>query len=149
MNTDTGPVIQKVAGHPNQKYTQQKTDKKNIIYREEKPIFLESKKENINNKKMMESKSSGNLYVKARLNTEGTIDATPYTVSALDIELIQLIGQGTFGKVYKGRIKKTGESVAVKKVYQDPKYKNREVEIVNMLKGNFLMKVLGTYTTNE
>lgn len=46
-----------------------------------------------------------------------------------------LIGQGTFGKVYKGKIIKTGELVAIKRVFQDPKYKNREVEIVEMLKG--------------
>jgi len=36
-----------------------------------------------------------------------------------------MIGQGTFGKVYKGIYKRTGETVAVKKVFQDPKYKNR------------------------
>jgi serine/threonine protein kinase len=46
-----------------------------------------------------------------------------------------LIGQGTFGKVYKSKIKKTGQIVAVKRVFQDPKYKNREVEIVSMLEG--------------
>lgn len=49
--------------------------------------------------------------------------------------------------MFKGRYKKTGEIVAVKKVFQDPKYKNREVEIVNMLKGDFVMKVMGTYST--
>jgi glycogen synthase kinase 3 beta len=37
--------------------------------------------------------------------------------------------------------------VAVKKVFQDPKYKNREIEIVGMLRGDFLMKVLGSFTT--
>ena len=39
--------------------------------------------------------------------------------------------------------------MAIKKVYQDPKYKNREIEIVEMLNGEFVMKVLGTYTTIE
>lgn len=58
-----------------------------------------------------------------------------------------MVGQGTFGKVFKGRVRKTGEIVAVKKVYQDPKYKNREVEIVGMLRGDFLMKVLGSFST--
>ena len=46
-------------------------------------------------------------------------------ISSLDIEMIELIGQGTFGQVFKARIKKTGEYVAVKRVFQDPKYKNR------------------------
>lgn len=58
-----------------------------------------------------------------------------------------MVGQGTFGKVFKGRVRKTGEIVAVKKVFQDPKYKNREVEIVGMLRGDFLMKVLGSFST--
>ena len=39
----------------------------------------------------------------------------------------EIIGQGTFGKVFKAKIKKTGEVVAIKKVFQDPKYKNREI----------------------
>lgn len=51
--------------------------------------------------------------------------------------------------MFKGRVRKTGEIIAVKKVFQDPKYKNREVEIVNMLRGDFLMKVLGSFTTFE
>ncbi len=52
------------------------------------------------------------------------MDCTPH-LTAYDIELIEIIGQGTFGKVYKGKNRKTGELVAVKKVFQDPKYKNR------------------------
>ncbi len=49
-----------------------------------------------------------NLYMKARLHTEGTMDSTPPMLSSYDIELIEIIGQGTFGKVFKGRLKKTG-----------------------------------------
>lgn len=87
--------------------------------------------------------------MKARMHTEGTMDTTPPNITAHDIDLTEIIGQGTFGKVYKGVMRKTGETVAVKKVYQDPKYKNREVEIVNMLRGDFVMKVLGSYSTVE
>ncbi len=57
----------------------------------------------------MESKSGNNLYMKARMNTEGgTTDSTPSYSSSCDIELIEVVGQGTFGKVYKGRVRKTG-----------------------------------------
>jgi hypothetical protein len=46
--------------------------------------------------------------MKARMNTEGTLDSTPPYSNGYDIELIELIGQGTFGKVYRGRVKRTG-----------------------------------------
>jgi serine/threonine protein kinase len=35
------------------------------------------------------------------------------------------VGAGTFGTVHKVRDRKTLEIVAIKKVFQDPKYKNR------------------------
>ena len=50
-----------------------------------------------------------------------------------DLEYLSLIGQGTFGKVFRAKLKRNNQIVAVKKVFQDPKYKNREVEIVSML----------------
>jgi glycogen synthase kinase 3 beta len=37
------------------------------------------------------------------------------------------IGEGTFGIVYKGKLKRNGEIVAIKKVLQDSRYKNREI----------------------
>ena len=66
-----------------------------------------------------------------------------------DLEMLEVVGQGTFGQVFKAKVRRTGEVVAVKRVFQDPKYKNREVEIVGMLKGDFVMRVLGTYSTRE
>ena len=56
---------------------------------------------------------------------DGTFDCTPKNMGESDLELINIIGQGTFGKVFKARIKRTGQLVAVKRVFQDPKYKNR------------------------
>jgi glycogen synthase kinase 3 beta len=44
-----------------------------------------------------------------------------------DVDIIGIIGQGTFGQVFKGRLKQTGEIVAIKRVAQDKKYKNREI----------------------
>lgn len=84
-----------------------------------------------------------------RIKTEGSFDSTSSCIFNNDVEVIGLIGQGTFGQVFKGRLKQTGEIIAIKRVLQDRKYKNREVEIVNMLNGDFVMKVLGTYLTME
>ena len=46
-----------------------------------------------------------------------------YTVQAL-------IGSGTFGSIYL-IVTKTGQRLALKKVLQDPHYKNRELQIIN------------------
>ena len=37
----------------------------------------------------------------------------------------RVIGNGSFGVVYQARVSETGEVVAIKKVYQDKRYKNR------------------------
>ena len=44
-----------------------------------------------------------------------------------NIQAENVIGNGTFGVVYKATINETGETVAVKKVFQDKRYKNREI----------------------
>lgn len=41
-----------------------------------------------------------------------------------------MAGKGTFGVVYFGINTLSGEKVAMKKVLQDKKYKNRELEIL-------------------
>lgn len=47
---------------------------------------------------------------------------------------IKVIGQGTFGVVYKACYAANPKHVvAIKKVYQDPKYSNREFKIVKEL----------------
>ena len=42
-------------------------------------------------------------------------------------------GKGTFGEVYRATIAETGEVVAIKKVFQDRRYKNRELQIMKEL----------------
>jgi len=39
----------------------------------------------------------------------------------------RIIGNGTFGVVYKAQVAETGEIVAIKKVFQDKRYINREL----------------------
>ena len=94
----------------------------------------------------------------SRLNTEGNVavlheakesSSGLQSLKRTDLEMLEVVGQGTFGQVFKARVRRTGEVVAVKRVFQDPKYKNREVEIVGMLQGDFVMRVLGTYSTRE
>jgi glycogen synthase kinase 3 beta len=45
----------------------------------------------------------------------------------------QIVGSGSFGVVYQATIAETGECVAIKKVFQDKRYKNRELQILKEL----------------
>ena len=47
--------------------------------------------------------------------------------------LIKPTGQGAFGMVYQAKDKRTGQIVAIKKVFQDMRYKNRELSILKEL----------------
>merc|ERR1719320_1432871 len=46
----------------------------------------------------------------------------------------RVIGNGSFGIVYQAIVNKTKETVAIKKVLQDRRYKNRELKIMQMVK---------------
>eukprot|EP00438_Fugacium_kawagutii_P001955 Skav224102 [mRNA] locus=scaffold4565:162510:169606:- [translate_table: standard] len=46
----------------------------------------------------------------------------------------RVLGSGSFGVVYQAVVVETGESVAIKKVFQDKRYKNRELQIMKELK---------------
>lgn len=49
---------------------------------------------------------------------------------SVNYKWLKIIGQGTFGVVYKAEEIATSKVVAIKKVFQDPKYSNREFKIV-------------------
>lgn len=55
---------------------------------------------------------------------------TKYQDESSEYNWVKIIGQGTFGVVYKAIRKKDNRKVAIKKVFQDPKYSNREFKIV-------------------
>jgi glycogen synthase kinase 3 beta len=46
---------------------------------------------------------------------------------------ISILGKGTFGVVYRAKEEKSDEYIAIKRVFQDKKYKNRELEILKDL----------------
>ncbi|KAJ6830510.1 shaggy-related protein kinase alpha-like [Iris pallida] len=45
----------------------------------------------------------------------------------------RVVGTGSFGTVFQAKCLETGEAVAIKKVLQDRRYKNRELQIMQML----------------
>ncbi len=63
---------------------------------------------------------------------EDKVDDTENKIKKEDLEFPKEneIGHGAFGKVLLAIVKKTGEKVAIKKVFQDRRYKNRELPIM-------------------
>jgi len=57
------------------------------------------------------------------------------------------IGSGSFGTVYLATVAETGENVAIKKVFQDKRYKNRELQILKELNHPNLVKIRQNFFT--
>ena len=79
---------------------------------------------------------------KIKKSLEEKFDPKKYTIS-------KLVGQGTFGMVYKAKNNHIKKTVAIKKTMQDPKLKNREFEILVCLDHINCIRVHNYYFTNE
>ena len=65
-----------------------------------------------------------------------------------DYLLVRTVGTGTFGAVFEVRDRE-GKSLAVKKVLQDPRYKNRELGTLKKLDHPNCMKLIRHFFTRE
>lgn len=62
----------------------------------------------------------------------------------------RVVGNGSFGVVFQARCVETGETVAVKKVLQDKRFKNRELQIIRLMAHpNIVLLKHCFYTTSE
>ena len=52
---------------------------------------------------------------------------------SLNYDALKMIGHGSFGAVFLAKILETEETVAIKKVLQDRRFKNRELQIMKQL----------------
>ena len=61
-----------------------------------------------------------------------------------------IIGEGVHGKVYKGKSKRLGKNIAIKKFFQSHRHKNREVEILREVKGYpYIVEMYQAYTIKK
>lgn len=63
-----------------------------------------------------------------------TIGYGPDTMVELSYMDTKVIGQGSFGVVFTAKMLPSGEQIAIKKVLQDRRFKNRELQIMRKLK---------------
>eukprot|EP00386_Alphamonas_edax_P000985 GDKI01002932.1.p1 GENE.GDKI01002932.1~~GDKI01002932.1.p1 ORF type:complete len:404 (+),score=149.83 GDKI01002932.1:154-1365(+) len=64
-------------------------------------------------------------------------------------DIAEALGNGTFGVVSAAICRETGEKVAIKKVLQDPRYKNRELDIMKVLRHLNVVELKDYYYTEE
>jgi serine/threonine protein kinase len=60
-------------------------------------------------------------------------DSSKKEKQAISYAAERVIGNGSFGVVYQATVIETGQTVAIKKVLQDRRFKNRELQIMGML----------------
>ena len=59
--------------------------------------------------------------------------SSPTTAETISYSAERIIGNGSFGVVFQASVVETGEIVAIKKVLQDKRFKNRELQIMRLL----------------
>ena len=65
--------------------------------------------------------------------TASTAGAATSSDQNISYSAERIIGNGSFGVVFEARIVETNEVVAIKKVLQDKRFKNRELQIMRQL----------------
>ena len=88
---------------------------------------------------MVEKPLKNNMNLKDKSKNK---DST-YTYTAT-----QVVGSGSFGVVYQATVSETGETVAIKKVFQDKRYKNRELSIMQELNHPNVIKLRHHFYTS-
>ena len=93
--------------------------------------------------------SAGYFNVTAFNLTQHSIHKTGFN-DDLMFHTCQVIGNGSFGVVYQAKLCDSGEMVAIKKVLQDKRFKNRELQIMRRLDHiNIVSLLYFFYTSGE
>ena len=101
----------------------------------------DDKSKNNNEKDMEATIVNGNGTETGQVITTsiGGRDGQPKRVISYAAE--RVVGTGSFGVVYQAKCVETGEAVAIKKVLQDKRYKNRELQVMRMLEHTNVLKL--------
>lgn len=89
-------------------------------------------------------KEKSKIASKASSEVEYSVSVDGITVTFYNNSVV---GTGSFGVVFEGCIAETGEVIAIKKVLQDQRYKNRELAIIKTLNHPNVVKMLHYFHT--
>ncbi|XP_069769017.1 glycogen synthase kinase-3 beta-like isoform X2 [Narcine bancroftii] len=82
--------------------------------------------------------------VTTEVATPGHGPNIPKVVSCTDVKIID---NGSFGVVYQARLVDSGELIAIKKILQDKRFKNRKLQIVGKLDHTIIVPLLNFYSS--
>jgi len=85
-------------------------------------------------------KNNGNNKIEEKITINNNDDCLSYNVT-------KVLGSGSFGTVYLAICIETGETVAIKKVFQDKRFKNRELQILKTVNHPNLIKMRSHFYT--
>jgi serine/threonine protein kinase len=80
---------------------------------------------------LKEGTTTSNAATTTTASTAGAAAST--TDQNISYSAERIIGNGSFGVVFEARVVETNEIVAIKKVLQDKRFKNRELQIMRQL----------------
>jgi glycogen synthase kinase 3 beta len=69
----------------------------------------------------------------SRVTTVSANDGKSGTPRDITYTNYKVIGNGSFGVVYQAKLVPSGEEIAIKKVLQDKRFKNRELQIMRLV----------------
>ncbi|MED6171843.1 Shaggy- protein kinase theta [Stylosanthes scabra] len=118
------------------------TSSSNNVAKDLQEIKIRDEKGKTNNGKDMEATVvNGNGTETGQIITTavGGHDGQPKQTISYMAE--RVVGTGSFGVVYQAKCVESGETVAIKKVLQDKRYKNRELQVMRMLDHTNVLKL--------
>lgn len=81
---------------------------------------------------VMNTEAEATSRTRTKSNSENSAESGR-RAEVINYEAQREVGRGSFGSVYLARTVETGETVAIKKVLQDKRFKNRELQIMRQL----------------
>ena len=81
-------------------------------------------------------------------STSGGSGSSGGSSRPMNFEAQRIVDNGSFGVVFQATVKETGEIVAIKKVLQDRRFKNRELQIMKMLKHPCICELKSFFYSN-